>query len=158
MAEVDPILSTLEDPIDEGFVRAFQEGTLARPAPPGFLDAVVRESLRVPARVWRAAWAGIRDEDLTAEQSHIAAPTLAVWGDRDHLCPRASQDALVAAIPGARLSGVCRAPGTRPTGRTPERFAAEASPHSRGGVPTKTALRGARTFRCPLRTRARVLA
>jgi pimeloyl-ACP methyl ester carboxylesterase len=124
VAQVDPILSTLEDPIDEGFVRAFQEGTLARPAPPGFLDAVVRESLKVPARVWRAAWAGIRDEDLTAVQSRIGAPTLAVWGDRDHLCPRASQDALVAAIPGARLS-VYEGAGHAPHWEEPERFAAE---------------------------------
>ena len=44
-------VSRLTDPIDPGFVREFQESTLAHPVPSAFLDTVVRESLKVPARV-----------------------------------------------------------------------------------------------------------
>jgi len=77
---------------------------MARPAPPGFVDALVSESRKVPAHVWREVWAGVREADLSAELGRIAAPTLLVWGDRDHLCTRAVQDGLAAAIPSARLS------------------------------------------------------
>ena len=124
VAEVDPILSTLEDPIDDGFIRAFQAGALARPAPPGLLDALVEESRKVPAHVWRAVWAGVRDADLTAELPRIEVPTVAVWGDRDHLCDRASQEVLVGAIARARLA-VCPGCGHAPNWEDPARVAAE---------------------------------
>ena len=60
-------VSTLTDPIAPGFAREFQESTLARPIPPAFLDTVVRESLKVPARVWRSAFAGFFEDDFAAE-------------------------------------------------------------------------------------------
>jgi pimeloyl-ACP methyl ester carboxylesterase len=129
--EVDPVLATLADPVDEGFIRGFQEGTLARPAAPGFVDALVSESRKVPAQVWREVWAGVRDADLTAELGRIAAPTLLVWGDRDRLCTRAMQDALVAAIPGARLS-VYPGAGHSPHWEDPARFASELAGLCRG--------------------------
>jgi non-heme chloroperoxidase len=96
-------LGALEDPIDPGFVRAFQEASLARPVPPAFLDAMVRESLKVPARVWREVVAAVRADDFSAELGTIAAPTLIAWGDRDATCPRSEQEALAATIAGARL-------------------------------------------------------
>jgi pimeloyl-ACP methyl ester carboxylesterase len=96
-------IAPLADPIDPGFVREFQESTLGRPLAPAFMDAVVRESLKVPSRVWRAAFAGFFEDDFAAELGKIAAPTLVLWGDRDALAPRADQDALVAGIAGARL-------------------------------------------------------
>src|SRR5215207_7234175 len=45
-------LSKLTDPIDPEFVREFQESPLMEPA---FLETVVREALKVPARVWQEA-------------------------------------------------------------------------------------------------------
>ncbi|HYC46634.1 MAG TPA: alpha/beta fold hydrolase, partial [Burkholderiales bacterium] len=50
-------VSVLQDPIDPAFVRAFQQSTLAQPVPAPFFETVVRESLRAPARVWKAALA-----------------------------------------------------------------------------------------------------
>jgi len=44
-------VSQLADSIDQGFVRKFQESTLAQPVPQAFLDTIIRESLKVPARV-----------------------------------------------------------------------------------------------------------
>ena len=96
-------VSRLADPIDPGFVRAFQESTLARPVPPAFLDLVVQESLKVPARVWRSAFAGLLEDDFAAELGRIAATTLLLWGDRDAYAPRADQDILAGAIAHARL-------------------------------------------------------
>lgn len=99
----DSVVSTLEDPVDPGFVREFQESTLARPVPPEFVDAVVRESRKLPARVWKAALReGLLRDDFSGELGEILAPTLIVWGDRDGLT-RSEQGPLAAAIAGSRL-------------------------------------------------------
>ena len=93
----------LTDPIEPGFVREFQESSVRKPLPPAFLDRVVAESLKVPARVWRAALAGMRDaEDLSGETA-IRAPTLILWGDQDGVFTADDQGALLAQIPGAAL-------------------------------------------------------
>jgi non-heme chloroperoxidase len=117
-------VSTLTDPIAPGFAREFQQSTLARPVPPAFLDTVVRESLKVPARVWRAAFEGFFEDDFAAELGAIAAPTLVLWGDRDGLARRIDQDALVAGIAGARFE-VYEGTGHALHWEEPERFAAE---------------------------------
>jgi pimeloyl-ACP methyl ester carboxylesterase len=44
-------VSKLSDPVDPDFAREFQVSTLAQPVPQEFLDGVVRESLKLPARV-----------------------------------------------------------------------------------------------------------
>lgn len=95
-------VATMADPIDPAFVTDFQVSTLARPVPEGLLDAVVRESLKVPARVWRAAFAGLLELDLVPELRRIDAPTLVAWGDRDAICLRDDQQALVDGIAGSR--------------------------------------------------------
>jgi len=115
-------VSPLVDPIPAAFAREFQESTLARPIPPAFLDQVVAESLRVPARVWRAAFAGFFEDDFAAELGQIAAPTLVLWGDRDQLARRVDQDVLAAAIPHARLM-VYEGTGHALHWEEPERFA-----------------------------------
>ena len=71
--------------------------------PPAFLETVVRESLKLPARVWRAVLLeGLLEADFSGELDKIEAPTLIVWGDQDDLT-RSGQEALVAAISGSRL-------------------------------------------------------
>jgi pimeloyl-ACP methyl ester carboxylesterase len=78
--------------------------TLARPVPEAFLENVVYESLRVPARVWHLTFRGfLETPDFTGELAGLAAPTLIAWGERDTYALRADQDALQAAIPGSRL-------------------------------------------------------
>ena len=96
-------VTPLTDPIDPAFVREFQESTLARAVPADFLDTVVRESLKVPARVWRATFDAFFEDVCAPELGKISAPTLILWGTRDALCRRVDEDALLAAIPGARL-------------------------------------------------------
>jgi pimeloyl-ACP methyl ester carboxylesterase len=99
----DGSVAGLSDPVDPAFVRAFQESTLAQPVPPDFLDLVVRESLKLPAGIWRAALEGQMAEDTTPDLWRIAAPTLILWGDRDTIALHRDQRLLAAAIPGARL-------------------------------------------------------
>ena len=98
----DSTVSRLTDPIDPDFVRAFQGSTLARPVPPAFFDAMMAESLKVPARVWRAMTEGFLSDDHSSELHRIAAPTLILWGDQDVLT-QGDQEALRAAIAGSRL-------------------------------------------------------
>ena len=99
----DSTVSTLTDPVDRGFIREFQESTVARPVPPTLLETAVRESQRVPARVWRAAFADLLDADFAHELRRITAPTLIMWGDQDVFCSRSDQDVLLQRIPDAQL-------------------------------------------------------
>ena len=101
--EFRSVVAQLEDPVDPAFAREFQESTITRPLPPGFLDQVVAESCKVPAYVWKAALDGLLDAPPPAEDGTITAPTLILWGDRDAYCPREEQLRLADAIPGAEL-------------------------------------------------------
>jgi non-heme chloroperoxidase len=96
----------LEDPVPSEFVREFQESTIYHPVPEEFLDTVVSESLKLPARVWRdyleQAALSI-DHDYVVELREIDVPTLMLWGEQDVLFPREEQERLAAAIPGATL-------------------------------------------------------
>jgi len=99
----DSTFSTLTDPIDPDFVRRFVEGTVVRPVPEVFLAAMVQESLKVPAHVWKATVEGLLEDDFSGELGSIQAPTLVVWGDRDTILTREEQELLTAGIPDARL-------------------------------------------------------
>lgn len=99
----DSTISKLTDPIDPDFVRGFVEGTVVRPVPDAFLAVMVRESLKVPAYVWKATIQGLLEDDFSAELGTVQAPTLVVWGDRDTILTREEQESLTAGIPRARL-------------------------------------------------------
>lgn len=73
-------LMPLTDPLDPAFVREFQESTLTHPLPEVAMSRIVAEGLQAPAWVWKAAWAGLLETDLTPGLARIKAPTLLVWG------------------------------------------------------------------------------
>jgi pimeloyl-ACP methyl ester carboxylesterase len=52
-------VDALTDPVDLSFVRDFVVGTSSDRVPPEFLDAMVDESSKVPARVWKQTLAGL---------------------------------------------------------------------------------------------------
>jgi non-heme chloroperoxidase len=96
----------LDDPVPPAFVREFQESTIYQPVPQEFLDTVVSESLKLPARVWRDYLEGAVlsiDHDYVLALGEINVPTLMLWGEQDPLFPREEQERLAAAIPGATL-------------------------------------------------------
>jgi pimeloyl-ACP methyl ester carboxylesterase len=99
----DSTISKLSDPIDPAFVRRFAESALSRPVPDVLLDASIRESLKVPAFVWRETLKGILADDFSTELCRIAVPTLVIWGDEDTVLPREDQEALSRLINGSRL-------------------------------------------------------
>jgi non-heme chloroperoxidase len=47
----DSTISGLIDPVDPGFVREFIKSTFAKPIPQSFMETLVAESLKVPARI-----------------------------------------------------------------------------------------------------------
>ena len=99
----DSTISKLTDPLDPGFVREFQQSTLTQPVPQAFLETLVQENLKVPARVWRATLKGLLEDDSFEDLVKIEAPTLILWGDQDAILPLNDQEALAAAIAGSRL-------------------------------------------------------
>jgi non-heme chloroperoxidase len=97
-------MRALEDPISPEFVREFQESTIHHPVSVEFLQTVISETLKVPARVWRSYMEGVvlRVDD-TARLGEIEAPTLILWGERDAILGREEQEWRSGAIPDARL-------------------------------------------------------
>ena len=103
VSELQSAVESLEDPVPEEFVREFQASTIHEPVPEAFFEQVITESMKLPARVWRAVLEGLLAADDAAELGQISAPTLLLWGEHDAYFLRDQQERLAAAIPGARL-------------------------------------------------------
>jgi non-heme chloroperoxidase len=101
--ELQAAVESLEDPVPEEFVREFQASTIHEPVPETFFEQVVTESMKLPARVWRAVLEGLLAADDADELGKISAPTILLWGEHDAYFLRDQQDRLAAAIPSARL-------------------------------------------------------
>jgi pimeloyl-ACP methyl ester carboxylesterase len=82
--------------IDRSFARAFQESTVETPMTPSYLELVVGESMKVPARIWRAAFAAMIAE--WADVSSISCPVLLMAGEKDALFTDADRRALAASF------------------------------------------------------------
>ena len=76
---------------------------LTDPVVAGWMHTMVAESLQLPAQVWRAMFAGLLQDDFSAELPRVQVPTLLAWGERDAYVPRADQQRLLAALPRSRL-------------------------------------------------------
>jgi pimeloyl-ACP methyl ester carboxylesterase len=94
-------IAALTDPVDPSFAREFTESTAGDGVPPAFLGAMVDESRKLPSHVWSKMLDGLLETPPATGTVH--APALVIWGDRDSVCPRSEQDALVAAMPSAEL-------------------------------------------------------
>lgn len=123
-AEFVTAVSELSDPVDGSFVAELLDATLARPLPPDFRATLIAESLKVPARVWKATVAGLVEAVPAVETGAITAPAAIIWGDRDGFLPRSDQEALAAAIAGSQLV-VYEGAGHAVHWEEPERVAAD---------------------------------
>jgi len=115
-------LAAVTDPLDPNYVREFQAGTFTLPISEAFVEAVLSETLKVPAHVWRASFEGLLDEDVSPQRHRIRLPTLLLWGDEDPLVGRAEQEAMLAQIAHAALV-VYPGVGHSPQWEVPERVA-----------------------------------
>jgi len=123
-ALVESTVSGLDDPIDPDFAHAFVGDTSSGGVAPEVLDAMAREVLKVPARVWQEMFAGLLQYDDRPELGRITAPTLLIWGDADEVVGREMQDELLARMSGAELV-VYQGVGHTPRWEDPARFAAD---------------------------------
>jgi non-heme chloroperoxidase len=129
-------MATVQDPVPHELAREFQESTVATPLSPEALDTFVAESLKLPARVWRAAFRGFIDVDHADELAGVSTPALLVWGDQDAFIRRSAQDELLEALSESRLV-VYEGVGHAVHWEQPERFAVDVAEFSRysAGLP-----------------------
>ena len=99
----DTEIEELRDPITDAVAREFQLGTLAAPMDTAMLETMVRESRKVPARVWRAAFDGLFADSFCAGLPALNLPVLLLWGSADAFVPRADCDTLRSVLPSAQL-------------------------------------------------------
>jgi len=119
---IESVISTLRDPIDPAFARAFVAETSSENLPPALLAELTAELLKVPARVWRETFIGLQTYNDMAEVERIAVPTLLVWGDADQLVTREMQNSLARRIRRAELR-IYEGVGHTPRWEDPGRFA-----------------------------------
>lgn len=101
--ELSTFVSQLEDPVDPDFVREFQKSTLAQPVSQAFLETVVQESLKLPARVWKKLVNEEFGEVPSEKLREIITPTLFVWGNLDQLVSSSDQKTLSELIPNSHF-------------------------------------------------------
>ena len=115
-------INTLTDPVPEKFILDFQTGVAFQPLPQDFLKGVVKESRKLPARVWQEVMTQMLSPEADVQLAKIKAPTLIIWGDKEQIFPRSEQDALVALLKNSLLK-VYPDTGHAPNWERPERFA-----------------------------------
>ena len=96
-------ISKLTDPVSSDFVKLFAMSTFSKMVPQAFVDLMLQEYYKLPARVWRETTEGILQEDFPGLLGEIRCPALIIWGDHDKILNKRSQAALAKAIPGSRL-------------------------------------------------------
>jgi pimeloyl-ACP methyl ester carboxylesterase len=101
--ELQREIDKLADHVPESFARDFQLSTAYQPLPPEFLQGVVKQSLKTPARVWREVMAEMVSPDANVELKKIKTPTLILWGDKETIFPRSEQELLVSALKNSTL-------------------------------------------------------
>ena len=92
--------------------------------PADFLERVILECRRAPARVWRTALAGLLADAPATASAAPRMPTLLVSGDHDVPFPVPEQDALARTWPALRVvryAGV----GHAPHWEAPDRFVSD---------------------------------
>jgi pimeloyl-ACP methyl ester carboxylesterase len=97
------MVDAIIDPVDPLFVRNFQASTLANDVPEPFFHQVLEESLKLPARVWKALYRGFVDTE-PADPRLVTCPVDVLWGDLDQFFAREDEERTVRAHPGARLT------------------------------------------------------
>lgn len=118
---LESIVDAQTDPVDPQFIHEFQASTFHQPVPASYLNTLVAESSKVPARVWQAALDGLLAEDHSARLGRIRVPTLIIGGDHDGFFSVAEQRALASAIPNATYL-LYRDVGHAPHAEQPHRF------------------------------------
>ena len=71
---------------------------------------MVRESLKVPAGIWKRTFKGLLEGNSSEELTKIKAPTLIIWREEDTIIPLGDQEKFMAGIRRSRFV-VCSGAG-----------------------------------------------
>ena len=96
--EFEKVVKELPDPVPDAFAREFQLSTIQVPVSQAFVDRVVAESLKLPARVWREVMVGLITYEPAVALGRAGIPTLVIHGLKDPWVPAAEADALAAMV------------------------------------------------------------
>ena len=97
-------LSRLTDPVPLAFIKSFTDGLFTKPVPPDFLELMLSESQRVPARVWKEAGEGLLKEKFPDQLHLVKASALILCGGMDTIATRNDQEKLAVAIADSRIT------------------------------------------------------
>lgn len=98
MSDLARAVESLPDPIPVEFAREFQVSTVHGPVPDAFMETAIRESTKLPARVWRELMTGMLATDRPVALGRTGIPTLVLRGEKDTFAPAAEQDSVVAMV------------------------------------------------------------
>jgi non-heme chloroperoxidase len=81
--ELEKAVTSLSDPVPDGFAREFQLSTVYTSVGDEFINRAVEESLRLPARVWKELAGGMIATQAAVSLGRSGIPTLVVRGEKD---------------------------------------------------------------------------
>jgi pimeloyl-ACP methyl ester carboxylesterase len=102
--ELSMAVNDLTDPLDELFVRDFQVSCISGGVPDAFMDAMIANSRRMPARVWKAALLGMIEDEVRLARPEVR--TLVLGGREDRIFSCAEQMALARQFPRGELQQI----------------------------------------------------
>jgi len=103
MSEFFQQVLKLDGTIDKKFMDEFQRSTLAKPIDPDYYNLLVAEGMKVPADVFKSAFAGLMQADFRDQLKDIKVPVLIFWGDKDKICSIKDVEQLLREIPQAKF-------------------------------------------------------
>jgi non-heme chloroperoxidase len=95
------MINWLTDPVDEAFVREFQMSCLHGPVPQPFMAAIIANSRRMPARIWKDVMQGLLEGEINLSRPDVR--TLVVGGRQDAIFSATEQMALARQFPRGEL-------------------------------------------------------
>ena len=101
--EFTAAVNSLSDPVSLDFIREFQQSTVYRPLPDGFMDQVIKESAVLSAATWKKLLGGFISAPADPGLAALPMPTLVIWGDKDGVFRRPEAEKLARTIPGAKF-------------------------------------------------------
>ena len=95
------MINWLTDPVDEAFVREFQMSCVHAPVPEPFMEAVIANSRRVPARIWKDVMQGLIEGEINLSRPDVR--TLVLGGRQDAVFSEMEQMVLARRFPRGEL-------------------------------------------------------
>lgn len=95
------VVDNVADPVDEKFIREFQ--SVDAPVPSGFMEKIISESKKMPARIWKITLHKLLEMDNTDLLDEVKAKTMVVRGGGDVIFSKCEQDELFLRIHGSQF-------------------------------------------------------